>query len=105
MIFVFFSWYGDHRDLPVLTHSFPTLRSSDLDLSKLPEGELHASWYNPRDGTCWPLASMKQVSPATPEPSFRLLSSFTNNGNVQEFKPHSAGRGSDWVLVITTPNE
>src|SRR3546814_19220184 len=27
---VFFSGYGDHRDLHVLTHSFPTRRSSDL---------------------------------------------------------------------------
>src|SRR3546814_14338649 len=26
----FFLLYGDHRDLHVLTHSFPTLRSSDL---------------------------------------------------------------------------
>src|SRR3546814_19578343 len=26
----FFYWYGDHRDLHVLTHSFPTRRSSDL---------------------------------------------------------------------------
>src|SRR3546814_181954 len=26
----FFSLYGDHRDLHVLTHSFPTRRSSDL---------------------------------------------------------------------------
>src|SRR3546814_17553875 len=26
----FFYCYGDHRDLHVLTHSFPTLRSSDL---------------------------------------------------------------------------
>src|SRR3546814_20278036 len=26
----FFKGYGDHRDLPVLTHSFPTRRSSDL---------------------------------------------------------------------------
>src|SRR3546814_10411367 len=25
-----FSWYGYHRDLHVLTHSFPTRRSSDL---------------------------------------------------------------------------
>src|SRR3546814_11747679 len=25
-----FEWYGDHRDLHVLTHSFPTRRSSDL---------------------------------------------------------------------------
>src|SRR3546814_1017889 len=27
----FFSLYGDHRDLHVLTHSFPTRRSSDLN--------------------------------------------------------------------------
>src|SRR3546814_13862804 len=27
---LFFSCYGDHRDLHVLTHSFPTRRSSDL---------------------------------------------------------------------------
>src|SRR3546814_1095736 len=26
----FFSWYDEHRDLHVLTHSFPTRRSSDL---------------------------------------------------------------------------
>src|SRR3546814_3979690 len=30
MCFFFFEVYGDHRDLPVLTHSFPTRRSSDL---------------------------------------------------------------------------
>src|SRR3546814_19741458 len=31
-IYIFFFFYGsgDHRDLPVLTHSFPTRRSSDL---------------------------------------------------------------------------
>src|SRR3546814_13670433 len=29
---VLFSLYGDHRDLHVLTHSFPTRRSSDLTL-------------------------------------------------------------------------
>src|SRR3546814_19975519 len=28
----FFEGYGDHRDLHVLTHSFPTRRSSDLAL-------------------------------------------------------------------------
>src|SRR3546814_14461373 len=26
---LFFEWYGDQRDLPVLTRSFPTRRSSD----------------------------------------------------------------------------
>src|SRR3546814_5627378 len=30
MLVVFFYCYGDHRDLHVLTHSFPTRRSSDL---------------------------------------------------------------------------
>src|SRR3546814_6167560 len=34
----FFERYGDHRDLHVLTHSFPTRRSSDLDPAGL------ASW-------------------------------------------------------------
>src|SRR3546814_12732551 len=34
-VFFFFSGYGDHRDLPVLTHSFPTRRSSDLRPARL----------------------------------------------------------------------
>src|SRR3546814_10062935 len=29
-VYFFFDGYGDHRDLPLLTHSFPTRRSSDL---------------------------------------------------------------------------
>src|SRR3546814_12233175 len=28
---IFFKRYGDHRDLHVLTHTFPTRRSSDLE--------------------------------------------------------------------------
>src|SRR3546814_13822791 len=32
---VFVYWSGDHRYLPVLTHSFPTRRSSDLRLQLL----------------------------------------------------------------------
>src|SRR3546814_6631241 len=31
MLVFFFYRYGDHRDLHVLTHSFPTRRSSDLE--------------------------------------------------------------------------
>src|SRR3546814_8995251 len=30
IVYCFFELYGDHRDLHVLTHSFPTRRSSDL---------------------------------------------------------------------------
>src|SRR3546814_14362579 len=32
-MFFFFSCYGYHRDLHVLTHSFPTRRSSDLAIA------------------------------------------------------------------------
>src|SRR3546814_12701820 len=32
--FFFLYLYGDHRDLHVLTHSFPTRRSSDLTIAK-----------------------------------------------------------------------
>src|SRR3546814_2590357 len=34
VIFFFFSMYGDHRDLRVLTHAFPTRRSSDLRVGR-----------------------------------------------------------------------
>src|SRR3546814_6001808 len=34
-LFFFFECYGDHLDLHVLTHSFPTRRSSDLTLLPL----------------------------------------------------------------------
>src|SRR3546814_20851447 len=30
LLFFLFKFYGDHRDLHVLTHSFPTRRASDL---------------------------------------------------------------------------
>src|SRR3546814_20882930 len=32
--------YVDHRDLHVLTHSFPTRRSSDLDITRTLRGDL-----------------------------------------------------------------
>src|SRR3546814_15044296 len=40
----FFSWYGDHRDLHVLTHSFPTRRSSDLIVARVPVVRSLYSW-------------------------------------------------------------
>src|SRR3546814_12749415 len=33
MLCFVFECYGDHRDLHVLTHSFPTRRSSDLEVN------------------------------------------------------------------------
>src|SRR3546814_7150284 len=59
----FFYWYGDHRDLHLLTHSFPTRRSSDLA----------SSW--PRC-SCWPPASplRPSSSSATRRPTSRRRS-------------------------------
>src|SRR3546814_21038778 len=39
MYFVF-DWYGDHRNLHVLTHSFPTRRSSDRQ-NRFLRGQAH----------------------------------------------------------------
>src|SRR3546814_8445835 len=51
----FFYGYGDHRDLHVLTHSFPTRRSSDLFLSAAnrlgtPLGNVEKDFW-----VCWTL--------------------------------------------------
>src|SRR3546814_18293581 len=39
--FFFFYVYGDHRDLHLLTHSFPTRRSSDLVAQRMTVGDRH----------------------------------------------------------------
>src|SRR3546814_19237308 len=41
----FFEGYGDHRDLHVLTHSFPTRRSSDLRLHRADAGDRRAAAF------------------------------------------------------------
>src|SRR3546814_19741962 len=43
------SFYGDPRDLPVLTHSFPTRRSSDLCAAARALGADHAIIYKTQD--------------------------------------------------------
>src|SRR3546814_20371650 len=40
-----FSTYGNHRVLHVLTHSFPTRRSSDLLLEKVPQSPRTAAGH------------------------------------------------------------
>src|SRR3546814_12018400 len=41
MILFFFELSGDHRDLHVLTHSFPTRRSSDLRQNRTVHAHIH----------------------------------------------------------------
>src|SRR3546814_20474206 len=45
MLLCFFKGYGDHRDLHVLTHSFPTRRSSDLSDQVYEEGLRHGRCF------------------------------------------------------------
>src|SRR3546814_5183995 len=51
LVFVFFEGFGDHRELHVLTHSFPTRRSSDLppQISKARSGDVGAHSRTLRD--------------------------------------------------------
>src|SRR3546814_2503989 len=54
-MFFLFEGYGDHRALHVLTHSFPTRRSSDLPLRFASvriyrDGQLHSSTRTSFDG-------------------------------------------------------
>src|SRR3546814_5494270 len=45
---IYFECYGYHRDLHVLTHSFPTRRSSDRGLARGPSAG-HARWRPPAE--------------------------------------------------------
>ncbi|HYH55004.1 MAG TPA: putative collagen-binding domain-containing protein, partial [Anseongella sp.] len=60
----------------------PYGKAITVDFSVLESASVAAWWFNPRDGEFWPVTS------------------FSKDKKVQEFKPHSAGRGSDWVLVL-----
>src|SRR3546814_8349233 len=52
-LYVFFVYVsGDHRDLHVLTHSFPTRRSSDLIVNRL-EAWLHGIAETDIDDNCY----------------------------------------------------
>src|SRR3546814_3043808 len=55
----FFYGYGDHRDLHVLTHSFPTRRSSDLRHAS------NLSSTRPFNSAAWPLTSWPMAMPAS----------------------------------------
>ncbi|MBD8490951.1 glycoside hydrolase family 140 protein [Echinicola sp. CAU 1574] len=59
----------------------PYGRSVQVDFSKLKGDSFEAYWFNPRDG-------------------HRIHSMELMAGQEELFTPHSAGRGSDWVLVV-----
>ncbi len=52
-----------------------------INLDKLQPEKVEAIWFNPRDG------------------KRQRIGEFESNGE-QTFKPHSHGRGSDWILIL-----
>src|SRR3546814_17848021 len=71
LLVFFFYLYGDHRDLHVLTHSFPTRRSSELDaLLPFPRraggavraGCARALLWHPAPRPAWPGDRAPQLS-------------------------------------------
>src|SRR3546814_19734857 len=72
-VLCFFVCYGDHRDLHVLTHSFPTRRSSDLlDQQPLPKPSTPAaqpsSHENVRGADYYTQEELFDDDPTHPEP-------------------------------------
>src|SRR3546814_11011802 len=69
-LFFFFSLYADHRDLHVLTHSFPTRRSSDLpwSLKAIAEASSPSSMQNfgPEATRCFNGRTRSPVASLTP---------------------------------------
>src|SRR3546814_9231719 len=71
----FYYCSGDHRVLPVLTHSFPTRRSSDLAASTTLRSA--SAWTRPPPATTWsrwhscstpPSTTSTRSTPAPPTP-------------------------------------
>src|SRR3546814_6991288 len=84
LLIFFFYGSGDHRDLPVLTHSFPTRRSSDLSIQRIarPIGPGAAS------GSAWLGVSVPQLPwelppPIRPASSTRTLRPCSANARPQ----------------------
>src|SRR3546814_11346922 len=73
--YFFFELYGDHRDLHVLTHSFPTRRSSDLASHPAPPSLTFASALSLLENSllalCLPACAQSQPSRLSPRASFR----------------------------------
>lgn len=59
----------------------PFGKAISVDLNRISGNEVKAWWYNPRDGRSLAIDDFKEKK-------------------VVEFKPHSVGRGTDWVLVL-----
>src|SRR3546814_20391995 len=73
----FFYLYGDHRDLHVLTPSFPTLRSSDLRLQQLGDSQrLRVALALDEDAAVGAMASpVRRVSCAWAAPAETTMTS------------------------------
>lgn len=59
----------------------PTGKAVTVNMSKISGSKVKAYWYDPRKGTS------------------EAIGEFPNIG-IKQFTPPSAGRGSDWVLVL-----
>src|SRR3546814_11606864 len=99
LVLFFFSLYGDHRDLHVLTHSFPTRRSSDLDArNTTPQGVVSSTTliaYPTNAVTSLP-AFATAVAPVVPSAENRSINSnyFTN----AEDKNYGLSAQLDWHI-------
>src|SRR3546814_7420285 len=84
LLIFFFYGSGDHRDLPVLTHSFPTRRSSDLSIQRIarpicPGAASGSAWL----GVSVPQLPWELPPPIRPASSTRTLRPCSANARPQ----------------------
>lgn len=73
------------EDQDVVVAYSPKGKAIHIDLSKMPSDKIIAYWYNPRSGKISPIGNIETATP-------------------YEFKPWSSGRGSDFLLILVTPD-
>src|SRR6056297_1254254 len=118
ILFFFFKGYGDHRDLHVLTHSFPTRRSSDLSRPRRKSrprfspqsdtcaqrtarrSEEHTSELQSHRRISYAVFCLKKKKSPTAARSVRVIyaESFTNSDTLSPLSATSLS------LIVTTPD-
>src|SRR3546814_14485644 len=102
-VFFCFQGYGDHRDLHVLTHSFPTRRSSDLSAHgtartrRFAQALMYGVGLGGLDGAAWP---SKTVGPDGRRTWFHWPGFGQQRARRRSHRSEERRVGEEWVRTL-----